>query len=379
MFGNIQYFSEYEILGLFREFDEPTFKALPSHCGQEVIKNLFENIKSWQRARKEYGKDPSKFLGKPKMPKYKKELSILGFNNGQIKLKNGYIHFPKMIGISPIKTKIPKDSKLGCCRVVPKNDHFVVEFVYEVKEKTLLEIDSNQIGIDLGLNNLVCMVSTNGESEIINGKPLKAINNFYNKRIAKLKSKLPLLPKSFKTKTGNRIQVGKSKAIRRLALSRNNKIKNYIHHASKYIVNFAQKTNCTQIVIGNNKNWKQGVNLGSKINQSFVSIPYSQLINQIEYKCKLNGITVYVSEESYTSKCSSYDLEEVGKHEVYVGKRTKRGLFRTKDRIYINADANGAVNSLRKVSENVVKQSIDFVRSAVIAPRKLLPITRKVA
>jgi putative transposase len=366
IFKNIEYFTEYEILGLFREFDEPTFKALPSHCGQEVLINLFKNIKSWQKAIKEYKKNPSKFLGRPKLPNYKKKMSILGFNNGQIKLKKGFIHFPKMIGIKPMKTKIPNGTKLGGCRVIPKNDHFVVEFVYEVKEKELREFNGNAIGIDLGLNNLATIVSTTGYSTIINGKPLKSMNQWYNKQTAYLKSKLPLINGKQQT----------SKRINKLTFNRNNKIKNYAHHSSKYIVKQAIENNVTKIIIGNNKNWKQEVSLGKKNNQNFVSIPYKKLIEQIEYKSKLNGIKVEVVEESYTSKCSALDLEPLKKHEKYVGKRVKRGLFRTAKNQYINADANGSLNIIRKsISEFEIN---DRIVRCVVQPKKILHFKRNV-
>ena len=366
IFKNIEYFSEYEILGLFREFDEPTFKVLPSHCGQEIIKNLFKNTKSWQKSIKEYKKNPTKFLSLPKLPKYKSKMSILSFNNGQLRLKKGFIHFPKLIGIKPMKTKIPNGSKLGSCRVIPKNDHFVVEFVYKVKEKELQEFNGNVIGIDLGLNNLATTVSSTGYATIINGKPLKSINQWYNKQKAYLQAKLPLINGKQRT----------SKRINKLTHKRNNKIKNYAHHSSKHIVKEAVENNVTKIVIGNNKNWKQEVSMGKKNNQNFVSIPYRQLIEQIQYKAKLNGIQVEVVEESYTSKCSAIDLEPIKKHEKYVGKRVKRGLFRTANNLRINADANGSLNIIRKsISEFEIN---DRIVRCVVQPKKILHFKKNV-
>lgn len=353
VFGNIQYFSEYEILGLFREYKEPTFAALPSHCGQEIIKLLFKNIKSWQKARKEYAKNPSKFLGKPKMPKYKKELSILSFNSGQVRLKNGFVHFPKMIGIEPMKTNIPN---INQCRVIPKSDHFVVEFVYTVEEKTPKADNGKYLGVDLGLNNLATCVSNANEAFIINGRPLKSINQFYNKRKAHLQSNLP----------NNKHT---SKRINRLTFKRNQKIKDYVHKASKHIVETAKLLDCNTIVVGNNKNWKQEINIGKQNNQNFVSIPTSDLIDKIEYKAKLNGISLIRTEESYTSKCSFLDNEPIGKHDVYVGKRVKRGLFRTAKGLKINADCNGAGNIIRKVFPNSVFEK--GIESCVAQPKKI--------
>lgn len=113
IFGNIQYFSEYELTGLFAEYKEENYVALPAQTSQQIIKLLFKNIKSWQKARKEYEKNPSKFLGRPKLPKYKKETSIALFTSQQIKLKEGYISFPKMTNLPKIKTKVDNGRVLG--------------------------------------------------------------------------------------------------------------------------------------------------------------------------------------------------------------------------------------------------------------------------
>lgn len=355
IFGEIQYFTEYELIGLMQKYNEDNFRALPANTSQQIIKNLFNNIKSWQKGRKEFARNPSKFLGRPKLPKYKKELSELYFTSTQVKLKKGFVHFPKMIGISPMKTKI---TNINCCRVIPKSNHFIVEFIYTIPDVIQKAYNDKAIGVDLGLNNLATNVSTTGVSFIINGRPLKSINAFYNKKKANLQSQL-------------NSEVFTSKRIERLTLKRNNKIKDYVHKASRYIVNEASKLNVTKIVIGNNKNWKQNINLGKRNNQNFVSIPFSHLIEKIEYKAKMVGIETIVIEESYTSKCSSYDLESIQKHDNYVGKRTKRGLFRTKENKYINADANGATNILRKVVSNTVYNHIDEIRSCVVQPNKI--------
>jgi putative transposase len=364
VFGNIQYFTEFELLGLFREYNEENFIQLPSHCGQEIIKNLFKNIKSWHRARKSYNKDPNKFSGKPRMPKYKKDLSIIGFNNGQIKWKSGYIHFPKMIGIPPIKTNIYKEYKLGACRVIPKSNHFVVEFTYTIPDVVQKEYNGKALGIDLGVNNICSCISNTGNSYIINGKPLKSINAFYNKRLGKLQKQL-------------KSDIFTSKRIERLAFKRNNLIKNYIHHTSKYIIKNAEELDITKIIIGNNKNWKREINIGKRNNQNFVSIPHSQLIKQIEYKAMKIGIEVINIEESYTSKCSAMDLEPICKHEIYVGNRVKRGLFKTANGTKINADVNGAINILRKVIGDF--EINDSIWSAVIAPVKRRNFEQKIA
>jgi putative transposase len=352
MFKNIEYFTEYELTGLFAEFNEENYRALPIQTSQQIIKLLFKNIKSWQKARKEYEKNPSKFLGKPKLPKYKKDLSIAIFSNQQVKLKNGFIHFPKQVNLYPLKTKVDNVCQV---RVVPNSNHFTIEVVYNYEEKEIKPYNGNWMGIDLGMNNLATCV-TDKSAVIYNGKPLKAINHFYNKRKARLQSFLGK----------NKYQ---SKRIERLTDRRNKKIKNSLHQISSKIIKQAKNEEITKIIIGNNKNWKQGINLGRNTNRNFVSIPHSALIEKIKYKGLMNGIEVVITQEAYTSKCSALDLEPICKHENYVGRRVKRGLFKTSNGYKINADCNGALNIARLVAGNEIIS--DSVRSIVSMPMKI--------
>ena len=359
IFGNIQYFTEYELSGLMAEYNEENFRALPANTSQQIIKALFKNIKSWQNARKEYIKTPSEFLGRPRLPKYKKDLSELYFTYAQIIPVKGYLNFPKTMGIKPIQTKVIKGN-FKLCRVIPKSNHFVVELVYDVPDTTIKEYNDKWMGIDIGLNNVATCV-TNETAFIVNGKPIKAVNNFYNKRKKQLQSKL-------KRNTFT------SKRIERLTFRRNQKIKDSLHKASKTIIDKAKENNVTKIIIGKNENWKQAINLGRKINRDFTSIPHATLIEQIKYKAQLAGIETVITQEAYTSKCSALDLEVIGKHETYMGKRKKRGLFVTATGKLINADCNGALNIARlglSVSGNEITIS-DSVMSAVVAPNKII-------
>ena len=95
-------------------------------------------------------------------------------------------------------------------------------------------------------------------------------------------------------------------------------------------------------------NFKKKSNKGKRNNQNFVQIPHTTFVQILQYKSKLEGINVILQEESYTSKCSFLDGEDVCKHIEYKGKRVKRGLFRTKVNRLINADLNGALNILKK-------------------------------
>ncbi len=352
IFGKIQYFTEYELINLFTEFNDPFYRNLPAQTSQQIIKLLFKNIKSWQKTRNEFNKNPNKFLGKPKLPKYKKELFICIFTNQQIKLRNGFIHFPTSINLRPIKTKVNNVQQV---RIVPNSDHFIVEIIYKQEEVPLREYNNKWMGIDLGMNNLATC-TTNNSCFIINGKPLKAINHFFNKRKSCLQSKLK--EKEYTTKRINRLQK-----------SRNNKINNYIHQISSKIIKDAIKEDITKIIIGNNKNWKQNIRLGKNTNRNFVSIPHSTLIEKIQYKGLLNGIKVEIIQEAYTSKCSALDLEPIQKHEKYLGKRVKRGLFRTQKGLKINADVNGSLNIARIVAGDEI--ITDSVRSSVSMPNKI--------
>jgi putative transposase len=354
IFGNIQYFNENEIIKLFQEYNEETFRALPANTSQQIIAAMFRNIKSWQRGRKEYSKNPSKFTGRPKLPKYKKELSELYFSINQVKLREGFVHFPKMMGMKPMKTNVPN---IDCCRIIPKSNHFIVEFIYTAQEKLMQKYGGNWMGVDIGLNNLATCSSNVIPPFIVNGRPLKSVNNFYNNRNKRLKSNL-------------HGSAHTSKRIERLTASRNQKIKDYIHKASRKIVDTAVENNITKIIIGKNENWKQSMNLGKKTNREFTSIPHATLIEKIQYKAQMEGIEVVLTQEAYTSKCSALDLEPICKHETYVGKRKKRGLFVTATGKLINSDVNGSLNIARLVlGDGIINP--DSIRSCVVQPSKL--------
>lgn len=354
IFKKIQYFEEYELVGLMQEFDDIDFRDLPANTSQQIIKNLFKNIKSWQKSRKEYTKNPSKFLSKPSLPKYKKTLSELYFTYQQVRLKNGFMYFPKMMQLKPIKTNV---SDIQMCRVIPKSNHFVVEIIYNVEEVKEKQYNEKWLSIDIGLNNLATITSNIITPYIINGKSIKSVNSFYNKKKKDLLMKLDS-SSSF------------SKRIRRLDFRRSMKIKNYIHNTSRYIVNSAVSEDITKIIVGKNERWKQNINIGKKSNRDFSLIPHATLIEQIKYKARLVGIEVVLTQEAYTSKCSALDLEPIRKHEKYLGKRKKRGLFVTSTGKLINADINGSLNIARLVLGDEIIYS-DSIRSCEIQPHKI--------
>ena len=272
-----------------------------------------------------------------KIPKYldkKKGRQVVHYEKGAISFKEqGYIKLSKTN--IKIKTKLTKD-KVQFVRLVPKNNYIVIEIGYNIKEQEQ-KLNDNVLAIDIGVNNIASCVTTNGDKFLINGKQLKYINHNYNKRIANIQSKLKL--------THNK---NKSRYKSNITNKRNNRINDYLHKITTYIVNQAVSKNIGTIVVGYNKEWKQDTNIGSINNQNFVNIPFYRFINMLDYKCRLKGINFQTITEEYTSKCSFIDEEEIEKHINYVGKRISRNFFRTKKGMLINADINGAYNILKK-------------------------------
>ena len=331
-----------EIEKVFRETKQENYVALPNNTSQQIMMLMDKNIKSFFALLKKFKKDKGSLNGCPKFPRYKhktKGRNILVFTENQFKLKNGYIYFPKKTSLNPIKTNIKKD--ICQVRIIPNASCYTIEVVYNKKEKAL-KVNDNKASIDLGIANLATLTFNNSkDSYIINGNPLKSINQFYNKQRAHLQSDTKKKNDSYK-----------SNRLTRLHFKRNNKVNDYIHKSSKKIVDLLVKQDISELVIGYNKEWKQNVNLGDKTNQNFCSIPHERFIELLKYKCRLKGINVLINEESYTSKCSALDKETIEYHSQYVGDRVYRGLFKTKEGILLNADINGSLNIGRKVFEN---------------------------
>ena len=291
-------------------------------------------------------KNRGEYTSRCSIPKYKDKdgFNVIiyegsDFNKKQI--EHGIIKIPKSKVV--IKTK---QTSIKQVRIIPRGNHLVVEVLYEAEESTLLEDNGRYAAIDLGIDNLCSIASNCCNSFIINGKPVKSINQYYNKKKAKLQKRVK------KCQNHN-----KSKRLNKLTEKRNRKVKDYFHKASRYIVNQLVSNRINTLVIGYNKGWKQEVNIGKRNNQKFAGIPFMMLRDMLSYKCSLEGINVIVTEESYTSKCSFIDNEEIKKKEIYLGKRTKRGLYKSKDGKLINADINGSYNIMRKGLKKVALDS----------------------
>ena len=348
--ANNNFIGNYVVMGKMMK-TEVSFKAIGSNSGQQTLKVLEKNWKSFFSAIKDWSKNKSKYLGKPKLPKYldkEKGRFIVIMTNRQTLIKGNCLYFsfkPFHPYNGLIKTNIK--GKHMQTRLVPKVGYYVLEIVYEVDVPEINNDDSRIIGIDLGLNNLMTVQNNFGEkSFIINGKPIKSYNQYYNTKKANAQSEL-------KKVNG----LNWSNKLSQLTLKRDNKINSYIHCATKYIVNYCMAFNINTVVIGKNKTWKQEF----KRQRNFVQIPYEKLILQLQYKLRDIGIKVILTEESYTSKASFVDNDEMCKCTMFSGKRIKRGLYQTNDKQLINADVNGASNIIRKVFPNAFADGIKGV------------------
>jgi putative transposase len=328
-----------------KDEDNFDYRAISAASSQQILMSLDKSLKSYFFAIKAWKRDNKKFTGCPKFPKYKhktKGRNVFPYSYAQFKHRDNYIFFPKKEGLSPLKTNC-KEGSVKQVRFVPKPDCYIIEVVYESKVKEQLPDNNRVMSIDLGVNNLASIVTNVSKKAIlIDGRKLKSINQYYNKKKSKIQQQLK--------KTNGKEN---SRRLMSLTRKRNNKVKDYLHKASKEIINICLEDNITTLIVGHNDGWKQNTNLGKRNNQNFVSIPFETFISMLRYKSERQGLRFVEVNESHTSKCSSFDLEPVEHHDPYVGKRVKRGLFKTKDGILLNADINGSYNIMRKVKGDV--------------------------
>jgi putative transposase len=335
--------------------------ALPAKVSQWVLKQLNRDWKSFFAAQAEYFRCPEKFSGKPKLPKYKHKTdgrNLLTYTRQAISRRafeeKGVLQ-PSRLDIT-IKTL---QKTFDQVRVVPRKTHYIVEVVYTVSLH-FAKVDPERVAaLDLGVDNLATVTFNQPELAplLVNGRPLKSINQLYNKQRARLQSQLP---KDQKT----------SSRMEGLTDKRNRRINTYLHIASRRLIDLLCILQVGTLVIGKNVGWKQDVRLGKRNNQTFVNIPHSRFIKMLVYKAELVGIKVILTEESYTSKCSFLDLEPIGKHKSYAGQRIYRGLFRAGNGRCLNADVNGSYNILRKVIPNAFGNGIE---AAVVQPLRVTP------
>lgn len=316
---------------------ESAYKALPAETSQEILQLLDKNWKAFFRTILEWARFPHKFRGRPRPPRYKPKNGefLVPFSGQQCRLEDDFLHFPDDL-LPPIKIK--NRLNFRHVRILPRGNHYIFELVHWRDPQDLKLDPKRMLVIDIGLNNLVACANNAGlRPFVIKGGVIKSINQFYNKKRARLRSIMD------KQKIKNA-----TKRTQNLTLKRNNKINDYFHKVTRTITNYCVQNNIGTVILGYNPGWKHRIDMGHQKNQNFVMVPFHKLLSQIKYKAELIGNRVITINEDYTSKCSFLDNEPVQHHLSYRGQRIHRGLFQASDGTLINSDLNGAYNLGKK-------------------------------
>jgi putative transposase len=348
------------------------YRALPAKVSQQVLRLLAKNWKAYFAALDAYHEDPSQFLGRPGLPGYldkQQGRSILIYTIQAISktaLKRGEIR------PSSLPIMVPTQQRnVDQVRIVPRKGYYVVEVVYERQTKPAPVDPALMASIDIGVNNLAAVTSNKPGlvPRIVNGRPLKSINQYYNKR----KADLQQLVKNEQW----------TARMERMTTKRTRRIDHYLHAASKQIMELLVSEGIGTLIIGKNPNWKQECEMRKKDKQHFVQIPHARFVDMLCYKAKLVGIGVILQEESYTSKASFLDGDAIPTYgneqgePKFSGTRVKRGLYKASTGLTFNADINGSYNILRKASPNAFGNGVEdgkTVATPVVVHPVRLPV-----
>ena len=324
------------------------YKDIGNNTGQGTLRILDKNWKAFFKAIKDWKKNPSKYLGRPKIPKYKDKDGrfLLSLDSNKVKLKDGYVYF----AWKPFKPynnmfKTNAQERILQCRFIPRCGKYVMEIVYEIEVPDISETSERVAAIDIGVDNFITMVNNIGENPIaVKGGVIKSINQFYNKQKANIQSELKKVN-------------GKdwSKKLQKLTDKRYEMIKYQMHCISKYVVDWCVLYGIDTLIVGHNDEWKQK----KQGMQNFTYIPYELFIQMLAYKCENNGIRFIENEEAYTSGTSFLDNEDPVKENYNKERRVHRGLFIADCGKKINADVNGAYQILKKVIPEAFSKGIE--------------------
>ena len=342
-----------------------TYSLLQAQMSQQTLKVVDENFKSF------FGLIRKKL--KARIPKYLDKDGFFKLTIPTVSIRDGKIQLPYSRQYAKehnkIYLKVPnilKGKKVKQIWIIPRQNarFFEVQYIYKVEPKEKKSI-KNVLAIDLGITNLCTCVTTEGNSFIIDGRKLKSFNQWYNKETSRLNS----------IKDKQKIK-GYTKKLYRIATKRNNRVSDIVHKTCKYVVNYCVDNDIDTIVCGINKDFQRYSNLGKVNNQKFTQIPFGKIRNILNYLCELNGINFIEQEESYTSKASFWDRDEIpvfsSESKVnydFSGKRVHRGLYHSKNGMLLNADLNGSLNILRK--SNVVSLEALYSRGVLNPPSRI--------
>ena len=380
--GKSKYLSNYQMDKILRQMNEENYQQLPKQTAQQTLKVLHQNWQSYFKSIKDYKHNPHKYKGRPKPPKYRTSggLNQIILTNQQCKIKNGYIKFPKAFG--DLTIPVYKAKQLTEVKIMPNTlGGFDILVGYKIEIENDKTLNNNHyLSIDLGLDNFIAMTSNQGLTPVlVNGKGLKAKNQYFNnalllsklelercqngvdysieRRIKRLKTKgimknlnqsdFEMFSELIKQNKPNKSKQHMTKRMYQLYRKRHNQIMDYFHKVSRFIVDYCVKYDISQVIIGHNK----GQNQHSKI-KHFNQIPIFKFIDLLEYKLREVGIILHRVEESYTSGTSFLDNEQPTKSNYDKKRRVKRGLFKSSKGL-INADVNGALQIMKKFDDNI--------------------------
>lgn len=342
----------------FTQSKQVDYCAIPRKVSQQIVFQVAREFTSFWGLLKLWVKDKTK--PKPNIPKYldkqkgranivfsKQAISKKDLSKGILTLSPFDKTKPISINLGKLKDKITYNT-IQEVKIAKVANGYDVKIVYKNNQALYNPTPdkppspNRALSVDFGVNNLMTVANNVAvQALIIKGKALKSFNQYFNKKLANLKSHLDTAKDFLKPSIQRKLD--------RLYRKRKHKINDFLHKASHYLINHAVTNKIDTLVIGYNQGWKQEIELGKVNNQKFVQIPFLTLLNQIKYKAQLKGIQVIIINESYTSKCSFLDNEPIQKQASYKGKRLCRGLFKSEQGKLINADVNGALNILRKV------------------------------
>ena len=371
------YFNEKKYLSYNENYkilkNSENYKKLNSNMAQQILKEVDGSFKSFFGLLK-LAKNGQYDNKKIKLPKYLAKDGFTTLIIGFVRLKDDMLTIPYSNSFrkthKEITIKLPpvlKGRKIKEIRIIPRqySRYFEIQYTYEVEEVQRELNRENALGIDLGINNLCTCVTNTGTSFIIDGRKLKSVNQYYNKMNAKLQS----IRDKQKIKRTTLRQ-------KRIARKRNNRVNDYLSKVARTIVDYCLNNDIGKLVLGYNEDFQRNSNMGSINNQNFVNIPYGKLRDKLMYLCKLYGIEFKLQEESYTSKASFFDKDEIPVYDkenwqeyIFSGKRIRRGLYQTNTGKLINADCNGALNILRK--SKVVDLSVLYNRGELDTPKRI--------
>lgn len=342
----------YRVLGygvlqrLMRVTQNPDFFAgLPMQSAQATVKHACSDFQNWLSALKKYKQNPALFTGKPRMPGYcKGDITTLTLTNQDAIIYGDELKLPKTKQRLLIRKR--HSARLQEVKVCPVSGGYDILLVYQVKD-TSVQSGTHSAAVDFGVDNTMAVVADTGKSILFKGRFIKSVNQYFMKEKAE---RISLMSRG--KETTERVW---SKYLDRLSAYRTSYIRDCFHKMSKKLLVWCQRNDIGYLVLGSNTFWKQNSSIGTVNNQNFVSIPFEMLKSMIELKACEYGVTVVRNEESYTSKASFLDSDDIP---VYVegdktkhrfsGKRIQRGLYRSSDGTVLNADINGAANILRK-------------------------------